>query len=82
MPSAHKIELQIVSPSGKPLGLVIVGIPEDQFLKLKAEFPDKGFSGQQRFAHERIRNTPAAFGENSSLISFYPSKAIWIAFAS
>ena len=55
MPSAHKIELQIVSPSGEPLGLVIVGIPEDQFLKLKAEFPDKGFSGQRPKVNQAIK---------------------------
>src|SRR6516165_4962503 len=47
MPCAHKTELRVESPSGEVVfGFVVVGIPESQFLELKAKFPDEGFKAQ------------------------------------
>jgi hypothetical protein len=41
MPCAYKTELHVESPSGAVVfGFVVVGIPESQFLELKARFPD------------------------------------------
>ena len=48
MPSAHKVQLQIYLPSGKSPGFVVVGIPDDEFLKLKAEYPEGGLKGHNR----------------------------------
>jgi hypothetical protein len=45
MPSAHKVQIQIYSPSGKSPGFVLVGIPDDEFLKLKADYSEGGFKG-------------------------------------
>jgi hypothetical protein len=45
MLSAHKVQIQIYLPSGKSPGFVVVGIPDDEFLKLKAEYPEGGFKG-------------------------------------
>jgi len=45
MPSAHKVQIQIYLPSGKSPGFVVVGIFDDEFLKLKAEYPEGGFKG-------------------------------------
>ena len=56
MPSAHKIELRVESPSGKKVfGFVIIGIPENQFLELKAKFPDEGFKGINPRLNEAIK---------------------------
>ena len=57
MPSAHKVEVLIRSLSGKHLGFVVIGIPEDQFLELKAKFPEKGFSGQDPRVNEAIEES-------------------------
>ena len=47
MPCAHKTELRVESASGEVVfGFVVVGIPESQFLELKAKFPDERFKGQ------------------------------------
>jgi len=47
MPCAHKTELRVESPSGEIVfGFVVVGIPENRFLELKAKFPDEGFKEQ------------------------------------
>ena len=47
MPCAYKTELRVESLSGElVLGFVVVGIPENQFLELKAKFPDEGFKKQ------------------------------------
>ena len=56
MPSAYKIEFCIESLSGEKLfGFVVVGIPENQFLELKAKFPDVGFKGQNPEINEAIK---------------------------
>jgi hypothetical protein len=52
--TAHKVELSVESASGTPVGSVVVGISEEQFLKLKADFPDIGFSGQNPKVNEAI----------------------------
>ena len=56
MPSAHKTELRVESPSGELVyGFVVVGIPESQFLELKAKFPDEGFKGQNPRLKESVK---------------------------
>jgi hypothetical protein len=56
MPSAYKIEFRVESLSGEKLfGFVVVGIPENQFLELKAKFPDVGFKGQNPKVNEAIK---------------------------
>ena len=46
MSCAHKTELRVESASGEVVfGFVVVGIPESQFLELKAKFPNEGFKG-------------------------------------
>ena len=45
MPSAHKVQIQIYLPSGKCPGFVVVGIPDDEFLKLKDEYSEECFKG-------------------------------------
>ena len=42
---SHKVQIQIYLPSGKSPGFVVVGIPDDEFLRLKAEYPKGGFKG-------------------------------------
>jgi hypothetical protein len=57
MPSAHKLELLVQPLSGLEIyGYVVIGIPEDQFLKLKAEFPDRQWAGQDPRINEAIKN--------------------------
>ena len=56
MPSAHKTELRVESPSGEVLfGFVVIGLPENQFLELKAKFPDEGFKGQNPKLKEAVK---------------------------
>ena len=43
--------------SGNPLGSVMVGIPEEQFLELKAKFPSRGFAGQNPKVNEAIKES-------------------------
>jgi hypothetical protein len=54
--TAHRVDLRIESRSGDPLGRVLVGIPEEQFLQLIARFPEQGFSGQNPKVNEAIRD--------------------------
>jgi hypothetical protein len=56
MACAHKLELRAESRSGeKVFGFVVIGIPENQFLELKAKFPDEGFKGQNPKLNEAIK---------------------------
>jgi hypothetical protein len=52
-----KLEFLVVSLSEMDLfGYVVVGIPEDQILKLKSEFPDRQWSGQDPRVNEAIKD--------------------------
>jgi hypothetical protein len=54
--TAYKIDLRVEPPSyGKPFGHVVIGIPENQFLELKAKFPDEGFKGQNPKVDQTIK---------------------------
>lgn len=54
--TAYKIDLRLEPPSGwKPFGHVVIGIPEKQFLELKARFPDEGFKGQSPKVDQAIK---------------------------
>ena len=56
MPCAHKTELRVESPSGEVVfGFVVIGISENQFLELKAQFPDEGFKGQNPKLKEAVK---------------------------
>src|SRR6516225_4165661 len=56
MPCAYKMELRVESLSGElVLGFVVVGINENQFLELKAKFPDEGFKKQNPKLKEAIK---------------------------
>ena len=56
MPCAHKTELRVESPSGEVVfGFVVIGISENQFLELKAKFPDEGFKKQNPRLKEAIK---------------------------
>jgi len=57
MPSAHKVQIQIYSPSGKSPGFVLVGIPDDEFLKLKADYSEGGFKGHNPKLDVAIKGT-------------------------
>jgi len=57
MSSAHKIELLVLPLSGfVPLGYVVVGVPEEEMRKLKTEFPDRQWSGQDPRVNEAIKD--------------------------
>jgi hypothetical protein len=43
--------------SGNPLGSVMVGIPEEQFLELNAKFPPRGFARQNPKVNEAIKES-------------------------
>jgi hypothetical protein len=53
--TAHKIDLVIKALFGGVFGHVVIGIPENQFLELKAKFPDEGFKGQNPKVNETIK---------------------------
>jgi hypothetical protein len=55
MPS-HKVQIQIYLLSGKSPGFVVVEIPDDEFLKLKVEFPEEGFKGHNPKLDVAIKN--------------------------
>jgi hypothetical protein len=55
--TAHKVDLSIESASGNHLGSVVVGIPEEQFLKFKTDFSDIGFMGQNPKLNKAIRDS-------------------------
>jgi|SRR5271165_5555233 len=56
MLSAHKLEFLVQPLSGLELyGYVVIRIPEDQFLRLKAEFPDRQWAGQDPKVNEAIK---------------------------
>jgi hypothetical protein len=55
--TTHKVDLSIELASGNPLGSVVVGIPEEQFLELNAKFPPRGFAGQNPKVNEAIKDS-------------------------
>ena len=54
--ATHKVDLRIEFPAGTPIGNVVVGIPEDQFLELKDKVPDKEWSGRDPRVNEAIKD--------------------------
>ena len=71
MPCAHKTELRVESPSGEVVfGFVVIGISENQFLELKAKFPDEGFKKQNPRLKEAINRTSPKKKENR-LLNFF-----------
>ncbi len=55
MSSAHKLEFLVMSGQAHH-GFVVVGIPADQFLKLKTDYPDRQWSGQDPKVNEAIKD--------------------------
>ena len=54
--TAYEIGLYVEPVSGrKPFGHVVIGIPENQFLELKADCPDQGFKGQNPKVAQAIK---------------------------
>ena len=54
--TAYKIDFCVEPPSSwKPFGHVVIGMPENQFLELKAQFPDEGFRGQNPKVDQAIK---------------------------
>jgi len=55
MPSAP-VQIQLYSPSNKPLGFVFVQVPDDQFLELVTKYPPEGFAGHNPNLYEAIKD--------------------------
>lgn len=54
--TAHKIELRLESASSEKLfGSVVIGLLENQFLELIAEFPDVRFTAQNPKVNEAVK---------------------------
>ena len=68
MSCAHKTEFRVESASGEVVfGFVVVGIPESQFLELKAKFPDERFKGQNPKLKQAVKQDITKKKENTLL---------------